>query len=79
MLNVGCSREAKSNAYKAIIRPILEYACIIWPPHTTKDITTLEAIQSRAARWACNSQNTSSWSLPSHDCLFMLHWPSQQT
>lgn len=50
--------------------------------HTAKDINTVEAIQSCAVRWACNSQwiaNTSSWSIPSNDCLSMLHWPSLQT
>ena len=44
--------------WKNVTSGIMEYACIIWSPHTTKDITTytLEAIQSCAACWACNSR-----------------------
>ena len=54
VLNAQCL-EAKTKVYKAIVRPILKYACVIWFPHTTKDVTTLEAIQSCVARSACYS------------------------
>ena len=33
-LMFGCSREAKSKAYKPIVRPILEYAYVMWSPCT---------------------------------------------
>ena len=29
----GCSHEAKHIAYRALVRPILEYAAIVWCPH----------------------------------------------
>ena len=34
------------------MRPQLEYASTVWFPHTATDITKLEAVQRRSARWA---------------------------
>ena len=39
----------RENAYKAIVRPQLEYAPV-WDPHTKDDII-IESVQRRAARW----------------------------
>ena len=75
----GCSSEAKCNAYKAIVRPILEYASIVWSPHTAKEIKRLESIQNRAARWACGSRwllDTLCWSVSTSDCILKLHLPT---
>ena len=33
----GCSAHAKNVAYKSIVRPCLEYACVVWSPHSAKD------------------------------------------
>ena len=30
----GCSAHAKDVAYKSIVRPCLEYACVVWNPHS---------------------------------------------
>ena len=46
----GCNRAAKCAAYKAIIRPTLEYAAVVWNPHNLGDIQLLESLQKRAAR-----------------------------
>ena len=50
----GCSRETKSRAYTTMVRPILEYAGSVWDPYHQNQIDALEAIQRRAARFACN-------------------------
>ena len=49
-----CSSSVKAKAYFAFVRPTVEYASVIWFPHTTCDITTLEALQRKAARFAYN-------------------------
>jgi len=46
----GGDSEAKCRAYKAIVWPLLEYVCVVWSPHTLKDINLLEAVQRHAAR-----------------------------
>ena len=36
-------------AYKAIVRPQLEYAALVWDPHHQDDILKIEIVQRRAA------------------------------
>ena len=38
----GCSALAKGVAYRSIIRPCMEYACVVWNPHTIKDCALLK-------------------------------------
>ena len=66
-------------AYKCLVRPLLEYACTVWNPHTAADKATLESVQRHAARWACESRWSpmqNGWSKSSDDCLHELHWPT---
>ena len=44
--------KSKCMAYSALVRSGMEYAAPIWDPATQKDISKLETIQRRAARWA---------------------------
>ena len=47
----GCTSEAKTNAYKALVRPFLEHACAVWNPCVVHDIDLLESVQNRATHW----------------------------
>jgi len=47
----GNTDYAKSLAYKASLRPCLEYGSTVWSPHTAKNIKLLESVQHRAAKW----------------------------
>ena len=44
----------KQAAFKAFVRPVLEYSSSVWDPHTEEDSHTLEKVQRRAARWVTN-------------------------
>ena len=44
----------KAKAYLAFVRPTVEYASVIWFPYATCDITALEVVQHKAARFVCN-------------------------
>ena len=45
-----CPRKTKHLAYTTLVRPILEYASIIWDPQTATNIHKLEMVQRRSAR-----------------------------
>ena len=47
----GAPKRSKSTAYTSLIRPAMEYASPIWDPYLQKDISTLERVQRKAARW----------------------------
>ena len=63
----------KERAYKAYIRPLLEYAATVWDPYTQKAIDRIEAVQRRAARFVtnCYHQTTSA-----NNIIQSLGWPS---
>nr|XP_058945466.1 uncharacterized protein LOC131773528 [Pocillopora verrucosa] len=48
------NKDIFSNLYKTLVRPIFEYACLVWSPHLAKDIHEIEKIQRRALRIALN-------------------------
>ena len=41
----------KEKAYKAIVRPTVEYCATVWDPHYKTQAATVEKVQRRAARW----------------------------
>ena len=41
----------KEKAYKAIVRPTVEYCTTVWDPHYKTQAATTEKVQTRAARW----------------------------
>ena len=72
----GCSAETKALAYTSLVRPHLEYASSAWDPYLAVDVSQLESVQRRAARFACNDyrHSTSVTGLLQH-----LHWPLLST
>jgi len=68
-----CPLTTKSNCYKAMVKPILEYASVIWSPHTQKDINMIERCQRQAARFVMN--NYSSYASVTQ-MLNTLNWPT---
>lgn len=50
----GAPPSTKLLAYKTLIRPILEYASVVWDPFTQKNINKLEMIQRKALRFIFN-------------------------
>ena len=78
----GCSAHAKDLAYQSIIRPCMEYTCVVWNPHTAKDYALLNMVQNLAARWIMKSRwdsVTLQWTKSSRDCVSDLNWPSITT
>lgn len=58
-LNIG-STTVKQNAYKALVRPLVEYASPVWDPYHQTEIDRIEMVQRRAARYVTNSHNNRS-------------------
>ena len=56
----SCQRQIKADAYLMYVRPILEYAAVVWAPHTKCNIDRLEAVQRRAARFVTSDYNRTS-------------------
>ena len=57
----SCPTVFKQQAYVSVVRPVLEYGCVVWDPYLKNDSDKLENMQRRAARFVCNDyQQTSS-------------------
>ena len=57
------NKEIFSTLYKALVRPILEYASPAWCPYLVKNIVLLEKVQRRASRLALGQKHVASKSL----------------
>ena len=68
-------RKTKEQCYFTLVRPIMEYACTVWDPHTSSNIKKLEAVQRRAARFVYGDYRTTS---SVTTMLKQLQWSSLQ-
>ena len=46
-----CSEDTKANAYLLMVRPVVEYACVVWDPHYQTQVSMLEKAQRHVNRW----------------------------
>ena len=65
------SESLKSSAYKVHVRPQLEYCSTVWCPFTDSNISKLEAVQRRAARWVKHDYGQTS---SVTEMMQSLHW-----
>ena len=49
--------DSMNTLYCSLVRPLLEYSCETWNPHTKRNIDKLEAVQRRATRWIIGSDD----------------------
>ena len=50
-----CDKEVKLQSYKTFVRPIIEYASIVWDPVGNLKLNRhIDMVQRKSARWICN-------------------------
>ena len=71
----GCNQEVKSRAFTSLVRPHLEYSSSVWDPYFKQDISAIEKVQRKGARFITGnySHRDSVTSM-----LDTLHWPPLQ-
>ena len=65
----------KTKCYLGIVRPIIEYDCRVWAPHTAQDINRIKMIQRRAAQFVYHNYYHS---VSVSSMLKSLGWPTLQ-
>ena len=55
-----CPTTIKAKCYTTIVRPVVEYAAIVWDPILQKQKNAVEMVQRRAARFAVGDYRTTS-------------------
>ena len=72
------SKTIKAAAYKAIVRPHLEFCSSVWDPPTTNLIKPIEMVQ-RSARWVCSSSRIGPNTTGPTQMIQDLEWPLLST
>ena len=69
----SCPPKVKEICYKIMVRPIVEYACIVWAPYTRMNIQSLKTVQIKVTWFVKNDYGfTSSATVMLQD----LRWPT---
>ena len=68
-LHTTYSRDLIVKCYQTYIRPIIEYAPVVWSPHTQSDINTVEMLLQKAARFVFNNFSRSTSVSNMSECL----------
>ena len=55
-----CNRDIKLRCYKTYVRPIIEYASLVWDTNNKNLIQKVESVQRKAARFILNDYNKDS-------------------
>lgn len=55
----GCPVSTHITCFKTLVRPLLEYASVVWDPHQITLTNELEKVQKRAIKRICPTQNFS--------------------
>jgi len=72
----NCPGKVRETASTSIVRPKLEFASASWDPHYKEDVSTLERVQRKAARFCLqNFIKTASVT----DMLSELNWDTLET
>ena len=50
----NCPIHVKKQCYETLVRPILEYASIVWSPYYAQNVNKIESVQCRMARLVFN-------------------------
>ena len=50
-----CPKSIEEECVNALVKPILDYGCCVWDPHTKKQKEELEKVQNNAARFVTNN------------------------
>ena len=67
--------KTREMAYKALVRPQLEYCAAVWDPHTKEQVDKIEMVQRRSARFVLRRHHQTS---SVNDMLQQLHWETLQ-
>ena len=65
----------RQTAYQTLVRPQLEYAFPVWSPHADINVSKIEAVQRRAARWV--TRDSSSYSSMTQMINTLEWWTSE--
>ena len=72
------SQSVKSAAYKALVRPHLEYCSPVWDPSTKKSKDKIEMVQRRSARWVMGKYRQGPNTTGPTSMMIDLRWPLLQ-